>query len=674
MIYIRTMIQKIKLVVYFFVLFYGCSSQYPDDVELVLNKSGENKEQLIKAIEHFKELGDEKKIEATYYLIAGMNNKYSYTGETYNALREKILAPKLELDSLSLLPKFTYQKIRNIQKRKAGRVARELMKQNEADFGRVEDCKIISSDYIINNVEQAFEAWSMPWSKKNVNFNQFCEYILPYKIGNEVIIDWRKKVLNDFSWVNNSNMVDLTLKEVCMRLNDSIRYKFRQDTSLDYPIQFDYDTMKFFMRGSCEHTTNFAIFVMRGLGIPVSKEISAFLNETSHKWAALHISSDSIVPFEAATNKHGFDLIYEGAAKTKYNIKSYESAPYRKIVKVERIVYNVESIKNGNNINLSKDKYDVTSEYVPVSDVQLDVKHPYFKKKTYALSSFNRQLWKPTFFSDSRTNNVKFENLAQGVIYLPQIITETGILPNGKPFFIDNVGGVNTIELDRKNKQSVRLTRKYPLHKRVQHWSNGLIGSRFQVANSLDFNDAITVGVIKEAPSGYFTEIDVKLDSQYRYFRLLFPKTQQKVSIAEVQVYDDKNEMFNGTKKPRYRKLIGKNMSSGQIRRALDNDLLSYAEASTDTTAWMGMDLTGPRSYSKIRYLQRTDLNMIVPGNKYELVYWDDRWVSLGVKVAKEEQLVFENAPKNALFLLHNLTEGKEERIFIHEDGKQVFY
>jgi len=115
----------------------SCTSQYPDDVELVLNKAGENKEELIKAIDHFKTLGDDKKIEAVYYLIAGMNNKYSYTGETYDILNKKIMMPKLELDSLSLLPAFPPHKIRNIKKRKVGRVTRDLMKQSGQDFEKI---------------------------------------------------------------------------------------------------------------------------------------------------------------------------------------------------------------------------------------------------------------------------------------------------------------------------------------------------------------------------------------------------------------------------------------------------------------------------------------------------------------------------------------------------------
>lgn len=65
---------------------------------------------------------------------------------------------------------------------------------------------------------------------------------------------------------------------------------------------------------------------------------------------------------------------------------------------------------------------------------------------------------------------------------------------------------------------------------------------------------------------------------------------------------------------------------------------------------------------------------MTAPDNNYELVYWNNGWTSLGTQVASNNYSVFKNVPQNALYLLHNLTEGKEERIFIYKNGKQIFY
>ncbi|GHV61942.1 hypothetical protein FACS1894195_3240 [Bacteroidia bacterium] len=67
-------------------------------------------------------------------------------------------------------------------------------------------------------------------------------------------------------------------------------------------------------------------------------------------------------------------------------------------------------------------------------------------------------------------------------------------------------------------------------------------------------------------------------------------------------------------------------------------------------------------------------MNGIYGHCNYELLYWNNEWVSLGQKKSNEDFLTYDNVPANALLLLRNHTEGKEERIFTYEAGEQVFY
>ncbi|MDD4033621.1 MAG: transglutaminase domain-containing protein, partial [Bacteroidales bacterium] len=66
--------------------------------------------------------------------------------------------------------------------------------------------------------------------------------------------------------------------------------------------------------------------------------------------------------------------------------------------------------------------------------------------------------------------------------------------------------------------------------------------------------------------------------------------------------------------------------------------------------------------------------NNIFPGENYELFYWDNQWISLGEQKAVETFLEYPNAPVNALFWIRNLDKGFQERIFIYENGKQIWY
>ena len=58
----------------------------------------------------------------------------------------------------------------------------KLIRQYPAEcFARVEDCSIITADYLIQNINIAFEDWQRGNWAKGITFNEFCEYLLPYK-------------------------------------------------------------------------------------------------------------------------------------------------------------------------------------------------------------------------------------------------------------------------------------------------------------------------------------------------------------------------------------------------------------------------------------------------------------------------------------------------------------
>jgi len=111
-------------------------------------------------------------------------------------------------------------------------------------------------------------------------------------------------------------------------------------------------------------------------------------------------------------------------------------------------------------------------------------------------------------------------------------------------------------------------------------------------------------------------------------------------------------------------------------KAAFDNKPLTYFEGINGDKNWVGMKFNYPEIISKIRYLGRNDDNFINIGNLYELYYWkDDDWKSLGTKISGySQQLVYNNVPNDALFLLRNHTEGNEERIFTYDGEKQIWW
>jgi hypothetical protein len=52
------------------------------------------------------------------------------------------------------------------------------------------DKKFIKANYLIKNIDEAFENWKKPWAK-HLSFVQFCESLLPYRVYDEILEPWR---------------------------------------------------------------------------------------------------------------------------------------------------------------------------------------------------------------------------------------------------------------------------------------------------------------------------------------------------------------------------------------------------------------------------------------------------------------------------------------------------
>ena len=89
----------------------------------------------------------------------------------------------------------------------------------------------------------------------------------------------------------------------------------------------------------------------------------------------------------------------------------------------------------------------------------------------------------------------------------------------------------------------------------------------------------------------------------------------------------------------------------------------------------IGMDFKEPVQITHVRFVPRNANNMIVAGDSYLLMYYDGtQWKEhLPIVYAGKNYLDFTNVPVASLYLLRNLTNGKEELPFFYQNGKQYF-
>ncbi len=200
-----------------------------------------------------------------------------------------------------------------------------------------------------------------------------------------------------------------------------------------------------------------------------------------------------------------------------------------------------------------------------------------------------------------------------------------------------------------------------------------MIGGIFQGANRPDFSNAVVIHTIDSLPEAAYNFIELETPCCYRYYRYVAPRSSY-VNVAEIVFFDKPGKQLQ-------REIIGTDGSYENLGndkyKAFDGNTLTYFNSSVNTGGWMGMDMKKKTCLKRIAYLPRNDDNFIRKGEIYELFYWNLKgWVSLGKQTGSKEtqKLVYRNVPTNSLFLLRNLTKGKEERIFTYKNGKQVWW
>lgn len=108
-----------------------------------------------------------------------------------------------------------------------------------------------------------------------------------------------------------------------------------------------------------------------------------------------------------------------------------------------------------------------------------------------------------------------------------------------------------------------------------------------------------------------------------------------------------------------YGNLVDKNILSFKDCFPSDGDMIFRIETDEDI--------------DNIFILPHNDDNYVVAGQIYELCYrTEESWVPVGRKVSDGFNISF-TAPEGAVYLLRNLTKGREEQVFIWDDGRQKF-
>lgn len=596
---------------------------------------------------YFKEKGDKQQFAAAKFLMDNMSGHLSASGD-FSSCYQDI---SNHIDSSSLLSSALDSSILLLEKKWA----------KEVSYVPVED--IISPDYLILDIENAFSQWRNGEWAQHLDFDHFCEYLLPFTCSDfQPTFNWRDS-LKLFAYGSIGNLaecydykndprsaiasVNTMLKQITIRQSKIFR---EHELPIFDPTLF----IKFPKAASCSENAEIVTLIMRSKGLPVSIDFTPQWPDRAngHEWCVLwsvHGKTEQFNPFSSNPG--------------------YTSFQHQRISKVFRRTFALNkhflkvTKKHPELMTITGTPFfsDVTNEYTAAHNISVKLNRFTFNRIVY-LSVFDNERWRPIWYGKSFGKIAHFKGIGADVMYLAMIYRKGfGYVPISAPFHLTRLGQVNYVKPDLSQKCDFRIERKYPMHQHVYLVStlrNGII----EASNDKQRWDTIKVLPKWPLTSGYFI---VSNQHKFRYWR--FSAIEKRVSdMAEIFFYsEESNEPIKDF-------LV--NDETNGYEKLFDGDLLTYYSAKGHD--YYGcIDFGLPQKIDKIEYVLRGDGNAIMPGDTYQVSWWNgNTWNQIVNCTATDIWLDIKDAPKDALFYIKDISSGIENRIFQFSGNEIIWH
>lgn len=630
----------LSLFLYFLTLL-SCSSPSDQQLESALRFAGSNRQELERVLSHYKE--EPEKLEAAKFLIRNMPRYFSYECAKYDSIKQVLLTVDRGHIADSVVKKWQYYP--------------------EHDIKKIYDAHVITAKYLIKNIDLAFHQWkTRPWNK-NLSFDDFCQYILPYRIEFEPLEDWREAYYNKFSPVLDSLYQGTDIIEAIRCLGITLKDSFSYNTNFNIPRW----GALFFLQakvGGCRESCDYTAYTFRALGIPTGIDFYLYSPqfEDGHMWNVVRDTTGQWTPFWYIDYLPQRGVIQDDRRKGKVYRYTFGMQPMKQ----------KEIIKNPNVPPFFKNRFvkDVTDEYFGPNQLALSLDKKEEKESVAYLGVFGTGKWEPIDMASIHKNTAVFHNVEPEIISIPLYITDNTTYPAGYPFLFDGKQ-TNYFIPDTQHVETITLTRKYPIRKSIQTYLGFIEGVSLEASDRKDFTNNILLWSIDQTSTDHYYSLNLDKPCNYRYIRYM-PPADKEVSLAEITFYTPDNQKV--VPKVFHSCTTYMVLARNRVENIQDGDPLSFYHLEEKGCPLI-FDFGQRTPIARIECIPRNDDNFIRPGDEYELFYHAGKkeWVSLGTQTAHERKLVYTNVPTHALLWLKDHTRGSEEQVFYIKDGKQQF-
>lgn len=581
-----------------------------------LMQAGDNRAELEKVLHRYLQDPDSLKYQAACFLIENMPYYDYYKGELleYHQRYYHLLA---ENEDKKMTPVILADSILHLY----GAFSKDSLQY-------CRDIQTVDSAYLCDNIEWAFKVWKeQPWGK-HISFNSFCEYILPYRIGDENLCHWRKDIYLKYNplldSLRASDVLDKEDPAVAARiLLDSIRKgKVVFTTSTPGNLPHVGPKISQLKAGSCREFTDFTVYVCRALGIPCAVDFMPIRGDENdgHQWVSF-------------MDKYETPFFEEFPDEVK-EVRKDKMCIMPKI-KVYRTTFSINHIMQHEMLRLDTAVVplfdqphfvDVTASYAKDFKKELEIPRNAIYKgsprsRIAYLCAGKRMEWEPVAWTRFDKRHLVFTNIQKGSVM--RVATyERGKLQFWTDPFEVNVSNDFRFFAPSDSMQDITLFAKYSLRAEGM-FQERMMGGRFEGSNHPKFKKAEIMHVIDNRPMRLQTVVHIPSPEPYRYVRYIGPD-EAYCNVAEVAFYQTSDTAaLRG-------KVIGtpgcyQADGSHEYRNVFDGDLCTSFDYLKPSGGWSGLDLKTAKRINKIVYTPRHYDNYIRPGDNYELFYYSGK-------------------------------------------------
>ena len=263
-------IVSITIATIYLTILNGCHGS--SELERALDMAGNNRHELETVLNHYRT--DSLKYQAAVFLIEHMPYQRGIAYEDtirlytyYKAISSSHTDPWILCDSI-----------------------READGQFNAQLKIVQnDICEISSSFLIDHIDAMFDAWaSQPWGDK-IDFDMFCNHILPYRLRDEPLMPWARQLYEQYNPILDSIRKSPDSTDIRAAATVILRYLQHQRIIFTHAIPQGVNVgikNVDWKIGDCKEFTDILTWVLRSLAIPCGCDMMPVRgdNNVPHYW------------------------------------------------------------------------------------------------------------------------------------------------------------------------------------------------------------------------------------------------------------------------------------------------------------------------------------------------------------------------------------------------------